>query len=89
MRTTVTIDDDVAHELKMRAKRTEKSFKQVLNDTLRLAFSMSRVPGSRIKRFRVRPHRSEFRPGVDIEKLNQLVDQLEVENRFISLKKGR
>jgi hypothetical protein len=79
MRTTVTLDDDVANELKKRAKRSEKSFKQELNDSLRLAFSLSRSSTVRQKRFRVRPHRSAFRTGVDIMKLNQLVDQLDAE----------
>ena len=83
MRTTVTIDDDVARELKNRAKHSEKSFKQVLNESLRLAFSLSRSSVRKLKPFRVRAHRSAFRPGVDIEKLNQLVDQLDVEGRFM------
>ena len=79
MRTTVTIDDDVAKELKERARRSDKSFKKVLNESLRLAFSMERSSIGRLKRFRVRPFRSAFRPGIDLEKLNQLADQLEVE----------
>jgi hypothetical protein len=86
MRTTVTIDDDVARELKARAKRSEKSFKQVLNESLRFAFSVDRSPAGRRKRFRVRPFRSPFRAGIDIEKLNQLNDQLEVESRLKSLR---
>jgi hypothetical protein len=31
-------------------------------------------------RFTVQPHDSEFRAGIDPGKLNQLVDQLEVED---------
>ncbi len=85
VRTTVTIDDDVAKELKKRARSTEKSFKEVLNDSLRLAFSLSRAPGKQRKRFHVKAHRSAFRAGVDVEKLNQLVDQLDAENSSRSL----
>jgi len=87
MRTTVTIDDDVVRELKARVRRSEKSFKEVLNDSLRLAFSQLRSSSRHQRRFRVKPHRSAFRPGVDLEKLNQLVDQLEVESRLESLRK--
>ncbi|MCI0602965.1 antitoxin [bacterium] len=83
MRTTVTLDDDVVRELKARAKQTDKSFKQVLNDSLRLAFSSSRASIRKMKPFRVRPHSSALRPGIDFEKLNQLVDQLEVEERLV------
>lgn len=89
MRTTVTIDDDVARELRARARRTEKSFKEILNDCLRLAFSMSRSPMRKMKPFHVRPHRSAFRAGIDTEKLNQLVDQLDAESRLQSLRRTR
>ncbi|MEW6369191.1 MAG: antitoxin [Acidobacteriota bacterium] len=88
MRTTVTLDDDVARELRARARRTDRSFKQVLNDTLRLAFSASRSGGRGLKRFRVRPHRSAFRQGIDVEKLNQLGDQLDVEARLGRLREA-
>ncbi len=85
MRTTVTIDEDVARELKTRARKSDRSFKEVLNESLRFAFSISRSPIRKIKRFRVRPHRSAFRQGIDLEKLNQLVDQLDAEARLSAL----
>ncbi len=87
MRTTVTIDDDIARELRQRAKRSEKSFKEVLNESLRLAFSESRSSTRRMKKFRVRPHRSAFRSGIDVGKLNQLADQLGVEGRVRAFRK--
>jgi hypothetical protein len=89
MRTTVTLDEDVVRELKSRAKKADKSFKEVLNDCLRLAFSLSRSPIRKMKPFHVRPHSSAFRPGIDSDKLNQLSDQLEVEERIQDLRRSR
>lgn len=78
MKTTVTLDDDVMRELTARAKRSGKSFKQMLNDSLRLAFSLPRSSIQKMRRFRVHPHSSPFRAGIDIHKLNQLADQLAI-----------
>lgn len=89
MRTTVTLDDDVVRELKARAKKSDKSFKEMLNDSLRLAFSLSRSAIRKMKPFHIRPHSSAFRPGIDIDKLNQLSDQLEVEERLQRLRPRR
>ena len=78
MRTTLTLDDDIAHSLKERARLLNKPFKQVVNDTLRRG--MSPAVGETRALYRVRPLRSGFAAGVDPEKLNQLNDELEVED---------
>ena len=77
MRTTLTLDDDIARFLKEQARLLDKPFKQVVNDTLRRGMS----PAVREKRapYRVKPLSGGFAPGVDEEKLNQLNDELEVE----------
>ncbi len=78
MRTTLTLDDDLADALKQRAKLLDVPFKQVVNDALRRGLAPE-APEDRPV-FRVRTFRSGFRPGVDPMKLNQLNDQLEVED---------
>jgi hypothetical protein len=79
MRTTVTLDPDVAARLKEYAHRQRASFKTALNDVLRRGLA-AQGPGSLPKRrFTVEPHLGGFKPGVDPGKLNQLVDQLETE----------
>ena len=74
MRTTLTLDDDLAEALKERARRADQSFSQVVNDTLRRGLSPALAevePG-----YVVRPHRSGLRPGVDPLRLNQINDQV-------------
>ena len=78
MRTTLTLDDDIANSLKEQARLLNKPFKQVVNDTLRRG--MSPAVGETRAPYRVRPINSGFAPGVDPEKLNQLNDELEVED---------
>ena len=75
MRTTLTLDDDLAAALKEQAQRTGGSFKQVVNDTLRRG--LSPVLAVAEPDYEVRPHDSGFRPGVDPLRLNQHNDSLE------------
>ena len=69
MRTTLTLDDDVADFLKEQSQLHNKPFKQVVNDVLRRGMALG---GAKPSRFRIVPNRSELLPGVDSEKLNQL-----------------
>ena len=78
MRTTLTLDDDIARSLKEQARLLNKPFKQVVNDTLRRG--MSPAVTNKREPFRVKPLSGGFAPGVDPEKLNQLNDELEVEH---------
>jgi hypothetical protein len=77
MRTTITLDDDVAKRLRQIAKRTSRSFKDLVNETLRRGLSAGARPGGSSERFVVRAKACGFRPGIDPLKLNQLVDELE------------
>jgi len=77
MRTTLTLDDDLAVKLRELAHRRKVSFKDVVNSVLRrgLVAQESRAESSRP--LHVEAFRSPFRPGVDPLKLNQLSDELE------------
>lgn len=75
MRTTLTLDDDVAEALKDQARQLDQPFKQVVNNALRRGLSPA-APQPRTS-YRVAPHRSGLRPGVDPLRLNQLNDALE------------
>ena len=78
VRTTVTLEPDVAEKLREFAHRSRMSFKAALNAALRRGL-VAQDPPSRRGRFVVEPHDGTFRPGVDLGRLNQLSDQLETE----------
>ena len=77
MRTTLTIEPDAARKLKRRMAHSKISLKQAVNEALRAGLAHSKVRAK--PKFRVEPHPCRFRPGIDLDKLNQLVDVLEVE----------
>ena len=78
MRTTLTIDNDIADYLREQTRLHEKSFKQVVNETLRRGMSPSANEKPR-KPFKVKTFSSGYAPGVDRLKLNQLMDELDDE----------
>ena len=75
MRTTLTLDDDLADALKERARLLDKPLKQVINDTLRRG--LSPAPQEKRPVFEVKPICSGLRPGIDPLKLNQLYGEIE------------
>lgn len=79
MRTTVTLEADLAKKVKALAHRRGLSFKQALNEVLRRGLTAPARRDAR-RRYVVKPHAGGFRPGIDPGKLNQLVDQLEAED---------
>ena len=88
MRTTLTLDPDVARLLAEEAHRQRKPFKHVVNEALRRGLAPAphaRTPG----RFRVRPHKTTLQPGIDAGSLNRLVDELEDEAIVGKLRAGR
>ena len=87
VRTTLTLDPDVAEKLKRLAHQRCATFKETVNDVLRRGLSAP-LGGRRRKKFVVVPHRSAFAPGVDPLRLNQLADELEVQDFIEKMKRG-
>ena len=56
--------------------RERRSRRKVVNDALRRALTPAR---GRRERVRIVAHTSAVRPGIDLERLNQLADELEDE----------
>ena len=79
MRTTLTLDHEVAQRLREEAALGKRSFKAIVNDALRRGLGLDQA--ARPRRYRVQPHSSRFQPGLDLGKLNQLVDELEAVER--------
>ena len=84
MRTTLTLDNDIADYLREQARLLERPFKQVVNETLRRGMSPGIREAPRPK-YRVTPIDSEFLPGVDQMRLKDLLEEEDVEH---FLKKG-
>jgi hypothetical protein len=74
MRTTVTLDEDVAAALQEIAAERGLSFKQALNDAVRAGLARS---GKRSKPYRLPTRRLGLRPGVDLDKALRLAGELE------------
>jgi plasmid stability protein len=77
MRTTLTLDDDVAAKLKAEARRGGRSFRDVVNETLRRGL-VSRQQSTPVARFRVEARDlGELRAGVNLDNVAELVEQIE------------
>ncbi len=79
MRTTLTIDDDLAAALKNRARLSGRSFNAVVDEVVRSGLTLGERPLARRSPFKVVSARRGFLPGGDPSRLNQLVDELEVD----------
>jgi hypothetical protein len=76
MRTTLTLDPDVAEGLRKQMRRTGQGLKATLNEAIRRGLRAGGKP-PRAPRFAVEPHAFGVRPGVDLDRMNQLVDELD------------
>ncbi|MGH6784709.1 MAG: hypothetical protein ACREBP_08830, partial [Sphingomicrobium sp.] len=88
MRTTLTIDDDLAGLLKQRARELGIPFKEAVNRTIRAGLGESSKP-RRGAAPKTAPHSFGFRPGIDLDKLGQLADELEAESFASSSRHSR
>jgi hypothetical protein len=77
MRTTITLDEDVAAKLKSLARRSGRAFRAVVNETLRRGLVQ---PGTTPVR---QPFRTKvrdlgaLRPGLSLDNIGDLLDQVE------------
>jgi len=77
MRTTVTLDEDVAAKLQAEMRRQRSNnFKEVLNDVLRRGLLVRRELAAS-KPFRVRARRMGKIPGTNYDNVGELLEQLE------------
>ena len=76
VRTTLTLDPDVARLVDEAAHRARTSRKQVINDALRRELSQ---PPSRQEPYHLAAHEATLQPGLDLAGFNRLADELEDE----------
>ncbi len=78
MRTTLTLESDVARELKEETRRSGRTFKRVVNEALRAGLAAQRLKPAR--RYRLRPASlGGVLPGIDLDRALRLAEVLEDE----------
>jgi hypothetical protein len=77
VRTTLTLDEDVAVKLKAVARRSGRAFRDVVNDTLRRGLLTARPVSARLP-FRVKARSlGGLRPGIDLDNIGELLERVE------------
>ncbi len=79
MRTTLTLDDDLAGLLKARARQLGISFKEMVNRAVRSGLGSETERSRQDEIPKTIPHSFGFRPDIHLDKMNQLADELEAE----------
>lgn len=75
MRTTLTLDEDVARQLRQETRRSGSSFKEAVNHFLRLGLSADRKPAR--KPFVVTPINLGLPEGYDFDNVERVIELLE------------
>ncbi len=75
MRTTLTLDEDVARLLKQQTRRSGKSFKEAVNHFLRLGLSAARQAPN--KPFVVTPINLGLPEGFNLDNVEKVIEMLE------------
>lgn len=82
MRTTITLDDDVAAKLQLQARKSGRPFKEVVNEALRTGLAVA----SKVKQlspFTVdQEHLIEFKPAYNYDKAEEVFDLLDTPRRL-------
>ena len=77
MRTTLTLDPDVIQALRDQVHRQRRPFKEVVNEAIRRGLVGGPSAVQKLRPYRVHPHRTALRPGIDPAALGRLADELE------------
>jgi len=77
MRTTLTLDDDVAAKLKAESRRTGRSFKEIVNETLRNGLAGRGVAAPQQAFKIVVRDLGDLKPGLSLDNVGQLIQQAE------------
>ena len=77
MRTTLTLDEDVATKLKAVSRRAGRPFREIVNETLRCGLASRRITGDR-KAFKITARDlGELKPGLSLDNVAELIEQVE------------
>ena len=77
MRTTLTLEDDVAAKLRAEARRAGRPFRDVVNETLRRGLLAKREAAT-TRNFRVETRDlGNLKPGLSLDNVAELIEQVE------------
>jgi len=77
MRTTLSLDDDVAAKLKRESQRTGLPFREIVNETLRRGLESRRATARR-QAFKVTARDlGNFKPALSLDNVAELIEQVE------------
>jgi hypothetical protein len=77
MRTTLTLDDDVAAKLQAESRRAGRPFRDIVNETLRRGLASQRR-GAQRQAFKVTARDlGDLRPGLSLDNISELIEQVE------------
>ena len=76
MRTTLTLDPDVAAKAKQGAAKLRKPFKKIINDALRIGLDQVLKPAP-AKHYRTKPRPLGLRPGLSYDNIAELLARAE------------
>jgi hypothetical protein len=75
VRTTLTLDEDVAARLRAEARRSGKPFREVVNEHLRVALSSRRKERGGQPSFAIHPRDlGGLRPGLSLDHVGELLE---------------
>lgn len=76
MRTTLTIDEDIVAKLNAEMRRSGKSFKETVNEFLRIGLALRKELRS-TEPFKVRARELGVQPGLNYDNIGDLLEHLE------------
>jgi hypothetical protein len=80
MRTTLTLDPDIAAKARQGAAKLRRPFKEVVNAALRIGLDEVLKP-SPAKTYRTKPHSMGLRPGLSYDNIAELLEVAEGERQ--------
>lgn len=77
MRTTLTLDDDVAAKLKAESRRASRPFREIVNETLRRGLENRRAAAQQ-RAFKVTARDlGNLKPGLFLDNVAELIEHVE------------
>lgn len=77
MRTTLTLDEDVAAKLKAESRRSDRTFREVVNETLRRGLERRQPSGAKRPFKIVARDLGGLQPGLSLDNIGELLEKIE------------